>query len=533
VTFHRTAAQTAREGQKRASGEVARRGAGFIEFLVGFAYTPPLTLSIIKTDDSRVRNVSDLYPGGSCPFRCQTGSQHSSHLCQGALSLSFTFLSPMLDDCTSVAEDLLPKEMAAIGRSEAFASCEGEPDKFGWVRAKHRGLTLTFSQERAKLKVQGSLATFAKGHNLHLLTHSELQLTIPALAAAVGLPATRLRVVGLELALDLDGTTSPQPLLETLKHHKGSRFLPIKQRKGVARPMEFIASHADYSMKMYNKGLWEAQHGNYLPAGQHRARFEVVMTRARPIDALLNRSETTLADLVTPEFYAAAVAHLEQKWKEVVREQPLTFAGLNGKQRRLLGAGGNPEYWRGIKRDKSIMTFKRERKEYKELIEYSASRMPPDKYEQQFSASLAALLAPVAAAQNDTFLHTFSPVEISPLRIERAAPAPSLVNDASGLPASWPCLPADDGEREPTTTAARCCQTCGRALTSSSGRAKFCSEREWGAAAKKCRNADSNPRNNAAATLRKIKSRGPGLFDDSDFIRVPEQIRAFVLAAAA
>jgi hypothetical protein len=477
----------------------------------------------------------------------------------------------MFDDCTSVAKDLTPQEAVFISRSEAFANCDGEPDEFGWIRAKHKGLALKLSLAKAELKVQGSLATFAKGHNLHLLTYSELQLACPAVAAAVGLPATRLRVVGLELSLDLDGTTSPQLLLETLQHHKGSKFQVVKPRKGVARPMEFIATHADYSMKIYNKGLWEAQHDNHLPAGQHRARVEVVMTRARPIDALLNRSETTLADLVTLEFYAAAVAHLEQKWKEIVRTKPLTFMGLNGKDRRLLGAGGNPEYWRGLKRDKAAITVKRERKQYKELVAYSASMMPPDEYEQQFSAALAALLAPVLAVRNDTLLHTFSPVEISPLRIERAAAAPSLVNDASGgdgasgggLPASSPCQPADDDdddetaptagdgpdltnhyaspdqphddddEREPTTTTgARCCQTCGRVLTSSSSRAKFCSERELGAAAKKCRNADSNPRNNAAATRRKTKSRGPLLFDDSPFVRVPEHYRAFVLAAA-
>jgi hypothetical protein len=439
----------------------------------------------------------------------------------------------MYDACTSEAKDLQPGEMASIGRSEAFAGCDGEPDQYGWVRAKHRGLNLAFSQRRAKLKVQGSLATFAKGHNLHLLTHSELQLACPAMAAAVGLPMARLRLVGLELALDMDSTTSPQRLLETLQHHKNSPFEVVKQRKGVPRAMEKVASHADYSMKVYNKGLWEAQHGNYLPAGQHKARVEVVMTRARPIDALLNRSETTLADLVTLEFYAAAVAHLEQKWKEVVRTKPLSFAGLNEKDRRLLGAGGNPEYWRGLRRHKAAITVKREKKQYKDLVAYSASMMPPDEYEQQFSAALAALLAPVLAVQNDTILHTFSPVDISPLRIERAALAPPLVNAGGGLPACSPCLSAnDDDEREPTTTAARCCLTCGRALSSSSSRAKFCSEREWGAAAKQCRNKDSNPRNNAAATRRKTKSRGQMLFDDSPFVRVPEQYRAFVLAAA-
>jgi hypothetical protein len=430
----------------------------------------------------------------------------------------------MLDDCTSVAEGLLPKEMVSIGRSEAFAGCDGEPDKFGWIRAKHRGLTLTFSPTRAKLKVQGSLATFAKGHNLHLLTYSELQLACPAMAAAVGLPMARLRLVGCELALDLDSTTSPQQLLETLQHHKGSKFLPIKQRKGVARPMEFIASHADYSMKIYNKGLWESQHGNYLPAGHHKARFEVVMTRARPINALLNRSEITLADLVTMEFYAAAVAHLEQKWKEVVRTKPLTFTGLNGKDRRLLGAGGNPEYWRGLKRDKAAITVKREKKQYKELVAYSTSRMPPDEYEQQFSAALAALLAPVLAVQNDTILHTFSPVEVSPLRI--AAPAPSQT--AEGLLAKQ-CPPArlatdDDDEREPTTTAARCCLTCSAPIASHrKPETRYCG--------KNCRNAASNPRNNARRTLLKIESQ-PLLFPIREFVRVPEQYRAFVLAAA-
>ena len=79
-------------------------------------------------------------------------------------------------------------------------------------------------------------------------------------------------------------------------------------------------------------------------------------------------------------------------------------------------------------------------------------------------------------------------------------------------------------------TAARRCLTCGRVLTSSSSRAKFCSEQVWGSSAKKCRNADSNPRNNAAATLRKIESQWQ-LLDQRPFVRVPEQIRAFVLAA--
>ena len=94
------------------------------------------------------------------------------------------------------------------------------------------------------------------------------------------------------------------------------------------------------------------------------------------------------------------------------------------------------------------------------------------------------------------------------MRVVKEAASP-LVN-AAGAGDLLPSPPArlaaddDDDEREPTT-AARRCQTCGRTLASSS-RAKFCNERVWGTAAKKCRNTDSNPRNNAAATRRKIMS---------------------------
>jgi len=84
---------------------------------------------------------------------------------------------------------------------------------------------------------------------------------------------------------------------------------------------------------------------------------------------------------------------------------------------------------------------------------------------------------------------------------EREEAAPPLVDGGAGAGGMLPSPPAylvtnDDDEREQPTTVARRCHTCGRALTSSSIRAKFCSEQVWGAAAKKCRNTDSNPRNN-------------------------------------
>ena len=339
----------------------------------------------------------------------------------------------MFDDCTSVAKDLTPEEITAIWQADAFAASDGVLDKYERLEVEnYKGLTVTLYPNQRKLRVQGSFATFAKGHNVQLLTHSELVSTIPALAAAVGLSASRLLVVGVELSLDLDSTTSPQPFLETLQQHKHSRFNAIKQRKGVARPLQFVASHANYDVKVYNKGAWAKQQGNPLPAGQYKARLEVVFTRARNINALWNRLETTLADLTSFEFYAAAAAHLEQKWKEIIRTRPLDFTGLKSAEKLLLGAGANPEFWRGLKADRAPITYKRTRKRYRELVEESAKRIGPDAYDQQVARALAAILPIAPAPQNDTFLHTSSLMESPLLSVERAE-APALSQRAEGL----------------------------------------------------------------------------------------------------
>jgi len=450
----------------------------------------------------------------------------------------------MLDGTTVVAKDLQPEEMAGIGESDAFASCDGVPDEYGRIRVEHRGWTVTLYPDTGKLQMHGALPTFANSNNLQLLQYSEMQLAIPALAAAVGLPMTRLVVVHLELSLDIEPTTDPQSFLETLQHHKHKKFCAVPPRNGSPHPLEYMALHTDFRVKLYNKNKHAKQRGLPVPAGQHKLRYEIVMRNARAINALWNRSETTLADLLLPEFYDAAAAELEQRWKEIARDNGLNYNGLLKKEISLLSSRGSKEHWRALKAVVAPITLKREKKEYAKLAAAMAKRIGPNEYDQLFEPALKALLPPVAAIENDTFFNTSSLLELPPLSVVKE-PAPSLLPDAGAGVGAGSLLsspPAyltandddddDDEEREQPTTAARRCQTCGRVLTSSSSQAKFCSELVWGSAAKKCRNADSNPRNNAAATRRQTKRQGPLLFDDSDFIRVPEQIRAFVLAAA-
>ncbi len=107
------------------------------------------------------------------------------------------------------------------------------------------------------------------------------------------------------------------------------------------------------------------------------------------------------------------------------------------------------------------------------------------------------MLATVPAAENDTLLQSCNQLELPP---------PTPKSEAAALPLRAEGLPltltraGDDDEREPTTTtAARCCQTCGASIASHrKPETRYCG--------KQCRNAASNPRNNARRLLALVKS---------------------------
>ena len=432
----------------------------------------------------------------------------------------FDFMS-----CTAL---LTPAEVSTALASAAFEQWNGVLDNHGRAVVRgFRGLTWSLHLDKGRLRISGSVPTFANGHNVQLLPFPEAAQATAALAAVVGLPAGRLVVKGLELSADIELPTTPRPFLESLMHHRQSVFCAVTPPKGVARPLEYNAPHSNYRVKYYDKGAWAAHQGSPLPPGQHKLRYEVVCTRARPINALLNQTQVTLADLATPGFYRAAIAELRKHWQLTVRRTPPNFTGLKWKDSALLQSGASPEFWRGLKEAKTpLVTIKRQKARYKQLAAAAQERAGVDIYNQRFPLVLAAALATVPAAENDTLLHSCNQMELPPIKEREEASTPY---SAEGL---LHHLSEEGREEAPTQPASppRCCQTCGRPLSSRNVKAKFCSERELGTAAKKCRNAASNPRNNARRRLLEIESE-PLLFDIRPFVQLPEHLREFVLAA--
>jgi hypothetical protein len=74
-----------------------------------------------------------------------------------------------------------------------------------------------------------------------------------------------------------------------------------------------------------------------------------------------------------------------------------------------------------------------------------------------------------------------------------------------------------------TDTSHRYCLTCGRDITDQRTNSKFCSEKRYGREAKKCRNSNSNPRNNLRRRIDRITA-VPMLFDVRPYIRLQEDL---------
>jgi hypothetical protein len=72
---------------------------------------------------------------------------------------------------------------------------------------------------------------------------------------------------------------------------------------------------------------------------------------------------------------------------------------------------------------------------------------------------------------------------------------------------------------DPQPSQLRHCKTCGRDISDQRAGSIFCSESKFGKAGKKCRNTDSNPRNNYARALSRIEMQ-PMLFDHKPFLKL-------------
>ena len=344
-----------------------------------------------------------------------------------------------------------PGAERVLANAPALAGAELAPATGGpggpRLRANYRGLRLDYWPDLRRGRVRGSLHSFAYGHNAGPFPPAAVALACRELARAVGVAPELLWVQRLEAGLNLALPTAPGPLLEALTHHKGRPFVAVVPPARAPRPLEYVAFHTDYRIKVYDKGTysrlsnatglpWAPLPGllpefpdQYAPAPvreglllegktlqnltfsstggpgslilpAHLLRLEAVYLRARALRLPGLPAPLTLAHLPAPATLAIFANHLRRLWAQVQHRAAMEFPpNLTPNEAALLVAGALSEYWAAIRPGAAPATYKRARARYRELCETQTRHTGPHPVTPLLEAELQPWLAPYNEAK--------------------------------------------------------------------------------------------------------------------------------------
>ena len=332
------------------------------------------------------------------------------------------------------------------------------------------------------LTIDGSLhKNYFGGENHARFEWNKLQTEIVNIATGLQLPPELIEIVNIEFGVNIPLPFEVFPFLKRcLISHKGKPFNQYRpDRNGFV--LGYVCDHSQYSVKIYDKGKQYK-----LP--EPLMRFELRFTKMQP---LKEKGIKTLSDLTDLEKVNNLFPLLISAWENVLLFDysiNVKRADLRPKERELLTEGNNPKFWEQLK-ETNRRRFNSKREQFRELVR---------KYGQNLHG----------------FIRSQIINEWGNL-IEYCTNLPSVPN-----PELYKFTVKVKGKNVQPPGPSKCCISCGKDISHQRGNSKFCSSKYVGEeAAHKCRNTDSNQRNNLKAKIRRIEGRGI-LFDITPYLSV-------------
>lgn len=208
------------------------------------------------------------------------------------------------------------------------------PLNCGWT-AEWEGWTFSANDTEVK-EIRGSFhCSYYGGTNWQPFTSANLHAVVNALCDALGLFGGELRIVNLEVGINLRPPLDARAIMSRMLFH-GKR-LP-EPMEDTDRGMVF-RHPGRYRLKVYDKGYQHPEAGDLY-------RFEVHVDRMKILERIGIRTVQDLLDPVKQE--AARQFLLEQFDALFIVEPPNPFAGLRPAQRALLDNATSPAYWMAL-----------------------------------------------------------------------------------------------------------------------------------------------------------------------------------------
>lgn len=208
------------------------------------------------------------------------------------------------------------------------------PLNCGWL-AEWDGWTFSANDTEVK-EIRGSFhCSYHGGANWQPFTSANLHAVVNALCDGLGIFAGELRIVNLEVGINICPPMDARAILARTLFH-GKR-LP-EPMKGTERGIVFLHP-GRYRLKWYDKGHQYPEAGDLL-------RFEVHIARMKSFPRMGIR---TVQDLLDPVKQEAARQFLLEQFDALFFVEPSSaFARLRPAQRALLDNATSPAYWMAL-----------------------------------------------------------------------------------------------------------------------------------------------------------------------------------------
>ncbi|HRP39296.1 MAG TPA: hypothetical protein PLM55_06400 [Chitinophagales bacterium] len=318
-----------------------------------------------------------------------------------------------------------------------------------------------------RVQISGSLHKYCKGENHSDFTFQELRNCITELCLKLNVEPSQVNIHNIEFGVNVHTNFNPFEFCRNVIAYKNNSFAKFRTNGKDKIDIGFIASQQQYAVKVYDKGKQYRKHLNCL-------RFEVRVEKMRFLE---NAGLRTLSDLCKPKVQIQLGTILDEVFAELIIRESVNISNLTSREQRIYLQCTNPKEWERFSAKKRC----KRKKQFNDIQNrYATTRhketvtiLIKEKWEclSKNGYDLTKLSEP-----HNTNEFTKNGYDLTDPKNEKRECFNRLDN---ALNHSHP-------ERR--------CKTCGRDISNQKIGSVFCSEKMFGAQAKKCRNADSNPR---------------------------------------
>ena len=333
-------------------------------------------------------------------------------------------------------------------------------------------------------RIRGSLPKFFQGHNHQDLTASGIVSALHLFSQTFDIDPADLTMENIEIGVTITRPYPIEQILSAIILHQGVTALRMEY-PGIE------IEHDAYRIKIYDKS-------HQCQLEDDLIRVELAFNKMGPLKKYGLR---TAADLMNEQTWPQLSQHFLKSISGVLIVTPdAPTHGLKAAQRQLVERAFDRNYWMNQK--------PRLRKERRDRLEWIYSQQGIRSLKETLTCliqekvkELFACSAEVCSLENRI---------IAPTEMEQNVKAEIEENRTnSSLVINHAILRNGNGAEK------KKCLTCGQDISHQAAASKYCSEWRHGKKGKRCRNKGSNRQR----TLKIIESRGPMLFDHTDYVK--------------